>query len=120
MDTPTGGSYTPPPPPPPPSGGGPAGPTGGGGDLIQPSQPPKDPILILVLNLLLVCIGYFIMGQWQKGIAAIVAALVIGIPTCGVGVWAVAIFAGIDGYMQAQQLQAGYPVAQWTFFKDHR
>ena len=26
----------------------------------------------------------------------------------------------IDGYLQAMQLQAGHPSAQWTFFNDHR
>src|SRR5512141_1623854 len=109
MDTNTpGGSYSPPPggdytTPPPPAGGG-----GGGSALIMPSTPPKDPIITLVLSLLIVCVGYFYIGQWQKGVAAIVAALVIGIPTCGLGVGAVAIFAGIDGFMQAQQLQQGF------------
>jgi hypothetical protein len=86
----------------------------------MPSQPAKEPILILILNLIFVCIGYFIYGQWQKGIVAIIAALVIGIPTCGLGVGAVAIATAIDGFMQAQQLQAGFPLAQWTFFKDHK
>ena len=109
----TGGSYT----PPPPSGGAPAG---GGGELIHPTSPAKDPILILVLNLLFVCVGYFIYGQWQKGIAALVAALVIGVPTCGLGVGAVAIATAVDGFMQAQQLQQGFPLGHWTFFKDHK
>jgi hypothetical protein len=123
----TGGSYTPPPPtggvPPggvPPGGVPPGGAPAGGGDLIYPSAPPKEPVLILVLNLIFVCIGYFILGQWQKGIAALVAALVIGIPTCGFGIGAVAVATAIDGFMQAQQLQQGFAVAQWTFFKDHR
>ena len=114
-----GGSYTPPPPPP---GGGPTvpPPPGGGTPLIYPSTPPKDPILILVLNLILICVGYFIYGQWQKGVAAIVAAIVIGLPTCGLGFGLVAVLTAVDGYLQAQQLQAGFPIAQWTFFKDHR
>ena len=113
------GSYTPPPPPAPPTGGGTPGTPGG--DLVYPTTPPKDPILILVLNLLLLGgVGYIIMGQKMKGIVAIVASLVIGVPTCGAGAGLVCIVAAIDGYMQAQQLQAGHPVAQWTFFNDHR
>ncbi|MGA7616560.1 MAG: hypothetical protein WBX15_15415 [Thermoanaerobaculia bacterium] len=121
MDTNTpGGSYTPPPPPPtPPSGGG----TGGGapqGELVYPSTPPKDPTIVLLLNLFLGGVGYLIMGQWQKGAAALVI-WIAGMPlTCGLASGAVAIFAAIDGMMQAQQLQAGFPVAHWTFFKDHR
>lgn len=111
-----GSSYTPPPPPPPPvSGGG-----GGGGDLVYPSTPPKDPILVLVLNLLLAGVGSIILGQTTKGIVAIVVAIVIAVPTCGTGFGIVSILMAIDGYLQAQQLQQGHPVGQWTFFNDHR
>jgi hypothetical protein len=118
--TPSGSSPTPPPtgssPTPPPTGGLP-----GSGDLVYPATPAKDPVLILVLNLLLFgCVGYFMIGQKMKGIVAIVADLVVGIPTCGIGVGAVAIVGAIDGYLQAQQLQAGHPVGQWTFFNDHK
>ena len=116
MDTP-GGSYTPPPPPPSstptPSGAG-------GGDLVYPTQPPKDPILVLVLNLLVFGgVGYIIIGQKTKGIVAIVV-WVLGLCSFGVVTGLVAVAAAIDGYLQAQQLQAGHPVGQWTFFNDHR
>ena len=115
MDTSTpGGSYTPPPPPP--SGGAPVG---GGGDLVYPPQPPKDPILICVLNLIVAGgLGYILMGQKTKGIVAIVAWL-LGLLTCGIGSGLVAIFAAIDGYLQAQQQQQGFPLKQWSFFNDH-
>ena len=36
------------------------------------------------------------------------------------GVVIVAILAAIDGYQQAQQLQQGKPVGEWTWFSDHR
>jgi hypothetical protein len=111
-----GGSYN----PPPPAGGGSMQPPVDGSKLVHPANPPKDPVIILVLNLLLFgCVGYFILGQWQKGIAMIIFDLVIGIPTCGFGIAASSIFGAIDGYMQAQQLQAGKPVGQWTFFGNH-
>jgi hypothetical protein len=110
MDTP-GGSYTPPP-----TSATPAG----GGDLVPPTQPPKDPILVLVLNLLLFgCVGYFIIGQKMKGIASLVI-WILGLASCGIVSGIVAVVAAVDGFMQAQQLQAGHPVAQWTFFQDHR
>lgn len=117
MDTP-GGSYTPPPPPPPPpTGGTPAAP---GGDIVYPQQPPKDPVLIAVLNLLIAgCLGYFMIGQKMKGIVALVA-WILGLGTCGIVSGLVAVVAAIDGYLQAQHLKAGTPVAQWTFFNDHR
>ncbi|HEX2060407.1 MAG TPA: hypothetical protein VHK90_06675 [Thermoanaerobaculia bacterium] len=110
----------PPPPPPPRPAPGPL-PGGGGGNLVYPATPPKDPILVLVLNLLVAGgVGYIMMGQKTKGIVAIVAWLVLLVVTCGAGSAVVAIIAAIDGYLQAQQLQQGRPVGQWTFFSDHR
>jgi hypothetical protein len=91
-----------------------------GGDLVYPAQPPKDPVLVLVLNLLVLGgVGYIIIGQKTKGIVAIVA-WVLGLASCGIVSGIVAIVAAIDGWMQAQELQQGHPVGQWTFFKDHR
>jgi hypothetical protein len=117
---PPGSSYTPPPPPPPGAGGPPAG-GAGGGDLVYPTQPPKEPILVLILNLLLFGgVGYIILGQKTKGIVAIVVSLIVALPTCGTGSALIAVGAAIDGYLQAQQLQQGHPVGQWTFFNDHR
>jgi hypothetical protein len=101
-------------PPPPPS------PAPAGGELVYPQQPPKDPIIILVLNLLVAgCVGYFMIGQKMKGIVALVC-WVLGLASCGIVSGIVAILAAVDGYFQAEQLKAGFPVAQWTFFKDHR
>ena len=94
---------------------------GKGGRLIQPQQPPKDPIIILVLNLIVAgCLGYFMIGQKMKGIVALVVWLILIIPTCGAGSGLIAVATAIDGFMQAQALQAGHPIAEWTFFKDHR
>lgn len=108
------GSYTPPPPP---AGGTPGAP--GGGDVIYPAQPPKDPILILVLNLLLLGgVGYIIMGQKTKGIVAIIGWCLITAVTCGIGS-VIAVVTAIDGYLQAQQLQQGHPIGQWTWFQNH-
>lgn len=102
-------------PPPPP----PATPPAGGGDLVYPTTPPKDPILILVLNLLVLGgLGYIIMGQKTKGIVVMVAYVVITVVTCGVGS-VLGVLTAIDGYLQAQQLQQGHPVGQWTWFSNH-
>ncbi len=119
MDTPSGsGSYTPPPPPPPsPDGGTPAAP--GGPVIIYPQQPPKDPVLIAVLNLIVAgCLGYFMMGQKMKGIVAVIA-WVLGLATCGIVSGLVSIVAAIDGYLQAQNLKNGLPLGEWTFFDKH-
>jgi hypothetical protein len=120
MDTPGGsGSYTPPPPPPPSSGSTPpAGPSAA--DIIYPQQPPKDPVLIAVLNLVVAgCLGYFMIGQKMKGIVAIVAWIVGAFFTCGTVSVLVSVAGAIDGYMQAQQLKAGFPLQQWSFFDKH-
>jgi hypothetical protein len=120
-DIPPDSSYTPPPPPPPPSGGGGVGNPLGGGELVYPTNPPKDPILVLILNLLVLGgVGYIILGQKTKGIVAIVLYVIVALPTCGSGSLLIALVAAIDGYLQSQQLQQGHPVGQWTFFNDHR
>lgn len=96
-------------------------PSGGANGLIYPETPPKDPILVLVLNLLILGgVGSVVIGQKTKGIVAMVVAIGIGIPTCGVATLLVALFGAIDGYMQAEQLKQGHPIGQWTFFNDHR
>ena len=115
MDTP-GGSYTPPPPPPP--TGTPAAP---GGDIIYPQQPPKDPVLIAVLNLIMAgCLGYFMIGQKMKGIVAVIAWVLGLFLTCGTVAGLVSIVTAIDGYLQAQNLKNGLPLGEWTFFNDHK
>lgn len=92
-----------------------------GGDLIYPSQPPKDPILICVLNLLLLGgVGYIVMGQKTKGIVAIIAWVVLLVPpSCGTLSAVVAVLAAVDGYLQAQLLQQGKTLGQWTWFQNH-
>ncbi len=114
-DNTPGGAYTPPPAPP--GGTPPPAPTS---DLVYPTQPPQNPVLVLVLNLLVFGgVGYIIMGQKTKGIVAI-AAWVLGLCSFGIVSSIIAIVGAIDGYLQAMQLQAGNPVGQWTFFNDHR
>jgi hypothetical protein len=92
---------------------------GGGGDIIRPSQPPKDPILVCILNLLVLGgVGYIIIGQKTKGIIAIVAWLILLVPpSCGTLSAAVAIFGAIDGYLQSMQLKEGKSIGQWTWFQ---
>jgi hypothetical protein len=102
-------------------------------DAILPAEPPKDPLSVLLLNLVFVCVGYFVIGQWQKGLAGVVAfllellivfgvgAVTLGYGACFVIPLALALHAAliVDGYLQAQALKNGYPIGQWTFFKRH-
>lgn len=104
-----------------PTGSVPPPPPAPGGDLVYPPNPPKDPVLICVLNLIAFCgVGYLLMGQKTKGIVAIIACLIIAVPTCGVGSLLLGVVTAIDGYLQSQQQKAGHPLGQWTFFNDHR
>ena len=109
----------PPPPPPPLPPMPPADP-----NVIPPTDP-KDPILILILAFFLGGIAYFVIGQWQKGIAAVAAwltALSIVVITCGVGLviyLPLMIAIVVDAYMQADLLKKGYSIGQWTFFNTH-
>jgi hypothetical protein len=86
-------------------------PTQGGGNV--------DPRLIFVLNLLAgACGGYFLLGQKQKGIAALVLfALLFIPPSCGTGSMIVALVTAVDGYLQAQQRAAARKIGRWTFFR---
>lgn len=90
-------------------------------DQISPSTA-KDPVLLLVLAFLLGGLAYFVLGQWQKGLAASalwVCSLAFAIITCGIGstvffpVWLLTV---VDVYMQAKVLKDGSPIGQWTFF----
>ncbi|MBN1390684.1 MAG: hypothetical protein JXA22_08600 [Candidatus Thermoplasmatota archaeon] len=74
----------------------------------------KSPVGTLFLNLcLLGCVGYFYIGQWQKGLAALAATLILS----GIGVGLIVpIVACIDGYMQAKLMTEGKALKHWTFF----
>ena len=98
----------------------PSSPPPGGGDVIPPPPQPRNPVAILLLNFIGGCVGYFMIGQRNKAIVALIA-WVIGLvpPLCGTVSGLVALAAMIDGYLQAQHLQAGHSIRQWSFFNDH-
>ena len=102
-------------------------------NAILPTDPPKDPLAALLLNLFFVFVGYFVIGQWQKGIAGAVGLIVelvvafgIGLVTAGCGACMVIPVSlamhgtlAADCYLQAQVLKSGHPIGQWTFFNGH-
>lgn len=84
--------------------------------MVDPAQPAKHPVLILLLNQLgFGCAGYYLIGQKKKAIGALVL-WILGLITCGIVSALVAFVAAIDGYFQAQQLKAGHAIGEWTFF----
>lgn len=93
------------------------------GQFVFPSDPPKDPILICLLSVLLVGLGQIVLGQTAKGIMLLLGALfggcVIGVLTMGLGLILVPIIwlvSGIDAYRIATKLKEGQPVHKWEFF----
>ena len=72
----------------------------------------RNPVVALLLNIFLFCVGYFYIGQWKKGLLWLVFLLVLW---WGPG-WIAWIVGIIDVYMQATILQKGKSIEHWTFF----
>jgi hypothetical protein len=93
-------------------------------NVITPEQA-QNPILVLVIAILLGPVAYFVIGQWQKGLAGVFImlwALIIMIITCLLGFviyFPLAVVLAIDVYMQASLLQRGHSIGHWTFFGYH-
>ena len=81
---------------------------------IQPSDPPKKPINIAILSLLLFGgVGQIQLGQTKKGVIILIAT--IALISVGVGfiVW---ITGTIDAYVMAEKLQKGESIGDMQWF----
>jgi len=88
-----------------------------GSNLIYPSNPPKDPVLMgLLSGCCIAGLGQMILGQVIKGVVMLVCGIVFGLITGGFGAPIVWVVAGVDSYMVANKLKAGRAVGQWEFF----
>jgi TM2 domain-containing membrane protein YozV len=84
-------------------------------EQIQPSDPPKNPIVALVLSLVLLGgAGQLYLGQTKKGIILMVVTLILSF-CFGLGVitWVLGI---IDAYMMADKLQKGQTIGDMQWF----
>lgn len=81
---------------------------------IQPSNPPKDPIIAAVLSVLLLGgVGQIYLGQQKKGIILIVATVLL---SC-VGIGFLIPFVGAyDAYVIGTKLKNGQTVGDMEFF----
>jgi TM2 domain-containing membrane protein YozV len=81
---------------------------------IQPHDPPKKPIVVAIVSLLLFGgVGQIHLGQTKKGIFFILATIAL-IPI-GIGfiVWIAGI---IDAYVMAEKLQKGQAIGDMQWF----
>lgn len=125
-------TYTPPPPPPP---APPVVPPPAADD-IHPTNPPKDPMLAMILNIIgtllgFLGIGYLYIGQWQKFLVALLGywfliGLTVFLMTVCIGIFLVpvciafAVATIIDIQKQTTLLVAGHTLGQWTMFDKHK
>jgi TM2 domain-containing membrane protein YozV len=81
---------------------------------IQPSSPPKDPMIAAVLSLVILGgVGQLYLGQQKKGIILIVAAVVTW--CVGLG-WIFQLLGAYDAYVIGNKLKMGQPVGDMEFF----
>ena len=81
---------------------------------IQPSNPPKNPIIAALLSFLLLGgVGQMYLGQTKKGIIIIVATLVLS--CVGIGV-IIPLLGTVDAYMLADKLQKGEAIGDMQWF----
>jgi TM2 domain-containing membrane protein YozV len=83
-------------------------------ETIQPSDPPKNAILALILSLLLFGgVGQMYLGQMKKGIILVVATIILSCIGVGFIVWIVGI---IDAYIMGDKLQKGESLGDMQWF----
>ncbi len=81
---------------------------------IQPSDPPKNPIVAALLSFLLLGgVGQIYFGQQKKGIILIVATLLLSCVGVGFVVWIVGV---VDAYILADKLQQGQTIGDMQWF----
>lgn len=81
---------------------------------IQPSDPPKNPIIAALLSFLLLGgVGQIYIGQQKKGIILVVATLILSCVGVGFVIWVVGV---IDAYIMADKLQKGQPIGDMQWF----
>ena len=81
---------------------------------IQPSTPPKNPIIAAVLSLLLLGgVGQMYIGQMKKGVILIVGTVVLS--CIGIGV-IIPVLGAVDAYMLADKLQKGGAIGDMQWF----
>ncbi len=90
---------------------------GNQGDLVHPSNPPKDPLLMGILSGCCIAgLGQMFLGQVIKGVVILIGSMIAAVLTAGVSILVTWPLGGIDAYLVAKKLKAGRSVGQWEFF----
>jgi len=77
------------------------------GEMIR--KPDANPVVLGLANLLLFgSVGYFLMGQTSKGVAALAYTVILG---CCLGPIPAFVFA-YDGYLLGQKLESGEAIGE--------
>lgn len=85
--------------------------------MIQPSDPPKDPVLMAILSGCCIAgLGQIVLGQTQKGIACLLGAVVLAAITAGFTLLLTWPLLAIDAYLIGVKLRDGKEVGEWEFF----
>ena len=101
-------------------------------DLVMPSNPPKDPIVMAACSFFIPWLGHLLMGQVAKGIVMFFAVPVLlgtllafggmigifSVVSSAISVFmfvAPFVVAG-DAFMIGRTLKSGQPVGKWQFF----
>lgn len=93
------------------------GAVGGSGDMVYPSNPPKDPVLMAILSGCCIAgLGQIVLGQVIKGFIIMLVSMVVAVVTFGISIFITWPLGALDAYQIAVKLKAGKPVGQWEFF----
>jgi TM2 domain-containing membrane protein YozV len=83
-------------------------------EQIQPSDPPKNPIVAALLSFILLGgVGQIYLGQTKKGIIIMVVTLILSCIGIGLITWIVGV---VDAYIMADKLQKGEAIGDMQWF----
>ena len=61
----------------------------------------KNPVLATILSFFIPGVGQFINGDMKKGAVMLVLALILFVPTVGIGTFAIQVWSAVDAYRVA-------------------
>lgn len=85
--------------------------------IIQPSDPPRDPVFMgLLSGCCIAGLAQIVLGQVIKGFVVMIVHCVLAFATLGLSMILTCPAMGIDAYMVAKKLKSGRAVTEWESF----